>query len=648
MFLPLQASVTRLKSPDERLKVVVTVDGSISWRVDFEGIPLLLPSEIDLQLDVPDILPGMHQTRNLVRRTVSDTIFPVVREKRAFIPDHYNELLLEMNGGISLQFRAYNDGVAYRFISSVEGEVTVLGETARFSFPGSTEVYYAAVEKRPDADKFHTSFEEPYRKGSLTLLEEEALFMVPLLCRIPGGLNVLIAESDVYDYPGMFISKTGGSVLGAVFPPAPLKDSVWGEEFRYRKVMERASFLAKTNGSRTYPWRILAVETLDGGLLSNDIVYRLAAPAPEADYSWIKPGKSTEEWITGLNLYGVDFEAGLNTETYLYYIDFAARFGLEYVMLDAGWSDVNDLRKINPDMDMEAITQYARKKGVGLILWTQALTFERQAKEVLGIFQAWDIKVIMTDFIDRNDQEAINFMDSFASLCADKGFMCMIHGAPPPAGFSRTHPNMLTREGVLGSEYNIWSDEANPIHDLLLPFIRMPSGPMDYEPGILQHATREQSGKMGFERVIAQGTRMHQAAMFVIYDSPLQLFSGNLSDAMGEPEFMEFLGAIPTVWDETQIIAAKLGEFAVILRRSGNEWFLAAMNDWTPAEFSIPLEFLEKGEYCAEIAEDGINASRNPHDYRISTEYFSSRDILPVRLAPGGGYVARFRPIIKN
>lgn len=304
-------------------------------------------------------------------------------------------------------------------------------------------------------------------------------------------------------------------------------------------------------------------------------------------------------------------------------------------------SDVNDY----PGMDMEEISGYARKKGIGLILWTQALTIEKQMDQAFQQFKKWDIKIVMTDFIDRNDQVAINFLHRFAGECASNKFMCMIHGAPIPAGFSRTYPNMLARESVLGSEYNIWSSKANPQHDLMLPFIRMVAGPMDYEPGILQNATREQTAKMGFEKVIAQGTSMHQMAMFIVYESPLQLFSGNLSDAIREPELMELLGTIPTVWDETKILDAKLGKYVLEARRNGNDWYLAAMNDWTPQEFSVPLGFLNDGTYSIVSASDGINAAKNPQDYRLNKSEVTKEDWLKVKLAPGGGFIAR---IVKN
>jgi alpha-glucosidase len=310
-------------------------------------------------------------------------------------------------------------------------------------------------------------------------------------------------------------------------------------------------------------------------------------------------------------------------------------------MLDAGWSDVNDLFRITPGMDMDEITAYAKKKGIGLILWTQALTIERQMDEAMKQFKKWDIKIVMTDFIDRDDQVAINFMNHFADVCAQNKFMCMIHGAPAPKGFSRTHPNMVAREGVLGSEYNVWSSRANPEHDLLLPFIRMVAGPMDYEPGILQNVTKGQTNKMSFEKVIAQGTRIHQIAMFVVYESPLQLFSGNLSDAAREPELMEFLGKIPTVWDETRILKTEFGKFIIEARRSGEDWYVGAINDWTPQEFKIPLDFLKDGAFQSETACDGINAAKNPQDYKIKKELVSKTDSLVIKLAPGGGFVTR-------
>ncbi len=643
--LQTEAQNYEIISPDRNITVLVEVGKSLSYSVKYKGKFLIRPSGISLSLQ-PDLIVGKEPVvSDTLTRFVNNKIIPVVKEKRAVIPDVYNELILRFVNHFELHFRVYNDGVAYRFASNLPGEITVVDEKASFNFQPGTLFFYPQVSKRPDADIFHTSFEETYSKVNMDSLPEDMLAFSPVLLQPEGLPKILITESDIEDYPGMFLAKGNGSGLKGKYAPFPLKEVVSGGGFKQKQVIERALYIAKTKGTRTYPWRVIAIAPTDADLLVNDLVYRLA-PEPEfSDFNWIKPGKSTEEWITGLNLYGVDFEAGLNTETYKYYIDFAARFGFEYVMLDAGWSDVNDLFRITPGMDMEEITGYAKQKGIGLILWTQALTVEKQMEQAFQQFKKWDIKIVMTDFIDRDDQRAINFMHRFAAECARYKFMCMIHGAPKPAGFSRTYPNMLTREGVLGSEYNIWSSKANPEHDLMLPFIRMVSGPMDYEPGILQNATRKQPVKMGFEKVIAQGTTMHQIAMFVVYDSPLQLFSGNLSDAIREPELMKFLGKIPTVWDETIILDAHLGKYILEIRRNGDNWYLAAMNDWTPQQFSIPLDFLKDGGYSIETASDGINAFRNPQDYELKKSEITDHDTLSVKLAPGGGFVAR---IFKN
>jgi alpha-glucosidase len=643
--LSAEAQKYKIFSPDMNIGLSIETGKSISYTIEYQNKTLICPSEISMSIE-PDIHLGKDAVvLDTVMRFVQNKIVPFVREKRASIPDIYKELIIRFSNHWELTFRIYNDAVAYRFSATLPGGITVTDEEANFNFVMGTIIYYPQVTKRTDADIFHTSFEEPYITAELDTISDKMFAFTPVLLQPEGLPKVLISESDVDDYPGMFLTRDTGTTLKAQFAPYPLKEIVTGGEFRQKIVTERASYIAKTKGKRNFPWRIIAIAPADADLLMNDIVYRLAPDARFSDYSWIKPGKSTEEWITGLNLYGVNFKAGLNTQTYEYYIDFAVRFGFQYVMLYAGWSDVNDLFKITPGMDMEGITSYAKKKGIGLILWTQALTIDKQMDLALQQFKKWDIKIVMTDFIDRNDQVAINFLHRFAGECASHKFMCMIHGAPIPAGFSRTYPNMLARESVLGSEYNIWSSKANPQHDLLIPFIRMVAGPMDYEPGILQNVSREQTAKLGFEKVIAQGTTMHQMAMFIVYESPLQLFSGNLSDAIREPELMEMLGRIPTVWDETIILKAKLGSYIVEARRNGHNWYLAAINDWTPQEFSVVPVFLNYGSYRIESAADGINSARNLRDYKIDKSEITNRDTLIIKLAPGGGFFAR---IIKN
>ena len=382
----------KVYSPDRNICVEVNDVNTITYSVYYKNKILISPSTLAITLQ-PDIFSGKKpEISKTATRSVNEVIIPVVPEKRAVIPDIFNELTLRFTKHISLQFRVYNDGVAYRFITSLPGNIQVSSETASFNFETGTTIHYPQVTKRSDADIFHTSFEENYTSAVMDTVPSDMFAFTPVVLQKDGLPKVLITESDVNDYPGMFLTKVGKSGLSARFAPYPKKEVSTLSGYRQKLVTEREDFIAKTKGTRNFPWRIIAIAPDDASLLMNDIVYRLAPDASFSDFSWIKPGKSTEEWITDLNLYDVDFIAGLNTETYKYYIDFAVRFGFQYVMLDAGWSDVNDLFKITPGMDMEEITRYAKEKGIGLILWTQALTIEKQMDEALAQFKKWDIK----------------------------------------------------------------------------------------------------------------------------------------------------------------------------------------------------------------------------------------------------------------
>ena len=438
----------------------------------------------------------------------------------------------------------------------------------------------------------------------------------------------------------MFVSATGKSTLDGKFAPYPLEEKMTEGEFPQYIVSKRADFIARTKGARDFPWRIIAVAEQDNQLPGNDIVYRLASPSRIGDASWVKPGKGTDEWIIGINLFNVPFKSGINTATYKYYIDFAKRFGLDRIMLDAGWSDYKDLFKINPALNMDEIASYAREKGIKLSMWTLALTLDKQLEPALEQFNKWGVDFIMTDFMDRDDQQMMNFYYRIATACARHRIMVMYHGAFKPAGFGRTFPNAITREGVLGSEYNIWSEKATPQHNVLLPFIRMVAGPMDYEPGILDNATQKTFRPIG-DKVMAPGTRCHQLAMFVVYESPIQIFSGNPSVAWQEEQFMELLGSIPTTWDETIIPDAKLGEYIITARKKGNQWFIGAMSNWTSRDLNLALDFLEPGNYHAKICEDGINADRYASDYVLKDTVLTNKSVLPIKMAPGGGYLLR-------
>lgn len=629
----------RLGSPNGQLELEIGVGSTLHYRVKYQQRIILDSCTMSLQLLNGQQLGLRAKVQKETRRSVRDTIRPVVPEKRALIPDEYQELTLDFQGNYSLHFRVYNDGLAYRFVTRFKDSITIQNEVAEVRVPGPSTLYYPSVWPRTDADIYHTSFEAPYKFARLDTMPTADLAFSPLLLIPQSGPKILLTEADLLGYPGMFLQKGSGNSLRGVFAPFPKTIKVTEGEFPQQIVTERENWIARCAGTRTYPWRVLVVAPNDADLVQSDLVYRLASPNRLKDTDWIRPGTSTEEWIIGSNLYNVPFEAGINTNTYKYYIDFAARFGLEYVMLDAGWSDVKDLFKISPGMNLDTIAAYARQKNVSLILWTLSMTLDRQLDSAMRQFQRWGVRCIMTDFMDRDDQYMVNFYERIAEATARYKIMVMFHGAYKPAGMQRTYPHLITREGALGSEFNIWSESVTPDHDLLLPFIRQPSGPMDYEPGGLDNASKKTFRPIA-EKVMTQGTRAHQLALFLVYESPLQMFSGNPSAAWLEPKYMELLGSFPTTWHETRVLQAQLGDHLVLARRHGKRWYLAAINDWTPYETTVKLDFLPPGKsYRATICADGVNAHRYGSDHVLREQVVKAGDALPIKLAPGGGWV---------
>lgn len=635
LLIALPVSVKAQKtitSPDKNIQVTITGGQNLSISAQYKGTPILEPSGIGMTIRG---LAGNWTLGKTQLVTKDEKIFPPVTEKRKEIRDHYNQVTIDFKTKLSLQVRVYDDGFAYRFTSALRDSVIVEKETALYGIPAQTKFYGSAVNKREDVDEYHTSFEEPYLIQSTDSIPQDRLFFSPVLISYPSNVKMVITESDLEDYPGTFLRFNDKKLTG-VNAPYPKTVKVNPGEFPAEVVTSRENFIAKTSGKRTYPWRVFMVSEKDSQLPSNDMVYRLGSPSRVANTTWIKPGKGTDEWIIGINLFNVPFKTGVNTETYKYYIDFAKRFGFERIMMDAGWSQTTDLLKINPDVDMEEISQYAKRQGVSLSMWTLAWSFDQQLEPAIKQFKKWGVDFVMTDFMDRDDQKMVNFYHRMAKACADNQIMIMYHGAFKPAGFSRTWPNAITREGVLGSEYNIWSEKAHPDHDLLLPFIRMTAGPMDYEPGALDNATKKTFRPIS-EKVMSMGTRMHQAAMFVVYESPIQLFSGNPSQGHLEPEFMSLVGDIPTTWDETIVLDGQLGEYIVTARKKGNDWYIGGMSNWAGKTVEVDFSFVGEGSYDATVAIDGVNADRYPSDYSISQKPIERK--MKFTMAKGGGFV---------
>lgn len=626
-------------SPDGKIKLDINATDTLRYSVSVENQTIISDALAALKVNSGEWLGIRSVIRSSAKQSVKETIENPVPFKRKLIPDQYEELVLKFKNEFEVQFRVYNDGVAYRFKTSRKDSVTVIQEVSAFRFNDNGTAYWPEVQKRDDCDTYHTSFEEPYKIQTLTEIKPASMAFSPVLVDA-GKVKVIITESDLVDYPGMFLKGSSGKTIRGEFAAYPDQEIVQGGEFKQWVVKSRKPYIAKTKGTRTFPWRVLGIAQQDKDLLMNDLVYRLASPPQQKDWSWVKPGISTEEWINGVNLHGIDFKAGYNTASYKYYIDFASDVGLDYVMLDAGWSDVNDLFRITPGMDLKEIAAYAKSKNIRLVMWTLAMTLDRQLEEALKMFSELNVAVVMTDFMDRDDQKMVNFYSRVAEATARYKMMTMFHGAFKSAGFERTWPNAVTREGVIGTEYNIWSDKANPEHDLLIPFIRMSSGVMDYEPGLMSNANQE-SFKSSRDLVMSQGTRAHQLAMFIVYESPLQLFCGNISDAWKEKDFMKFLASFPTTWDETIVLDARLGDYVLLARRKGDDWYIAAMTDWTARELEADLSFLKEGTYELNFVADGLNADRYPSDYQLKKLTLSPANRIKITLAPGGGYVGR-------
>ena len=628
-------------SPNGQIIVRINDTDNLKYSVYFNNKLIVSNSTIDLIVKGKESLSlASKAIRSIKRNTVNSIIEVPVSERRKIIQDHYNELTIQFKAPYSIKFRAFDNGIAYQIETKFKDSIFIQNEIADFNFPTTTQGWLPLIHKRDDSDLFHTSYEEPYPLSILDSLNENNLAYNPVLLFPNDGPKIAITESDLLDYPGMFLKGSSSNRLIGMFAPYPAEEKTTNELYPETLVTKRENYIAHVNGSRNYPWRILMIAAEDKDLPNNDLVYQLASPNKVGDVSWVHSGKATDEWIININLFNVPFKPGINTASYKYYIDFAKRFGFDRIMMDAGWSDIKDVFKITPGINMDTLTAYAKEKGIKISMWTAAVTLNNQLDSALNQFNKWGIDFIMTDFIDRDDQKTVQFYERIANACAQHKIMIMYHGAFAPKGFNRTYPNAITREGVMGSEYNIWSNKVTPSHDLTLPFTRMLAGSFDYEPGFLNNAN-----KTSFRNVegapISFGTRCHQLAMFVVYDNPMQIFSGNPSQGYQDIPFMELLGSIPTGWDDTKILAATVSKNIITARRKGNDWYIAGMNDWDEKDQSISFDFLKEGNYAATICEDGINADKYAADYKITTQIVNNKSILKMHSAPGGGFLIK-------
>lgn len=649
-----QSRSVTLKSPDGNLETTIEAGEKLTYTIKHGGDLIVGPSAISMRLSDGSSFgekPALRKTKqNTVRNVIESPLY-----KRKSITNEYNEVVLTFRGDYEVVFRAYNEGVAYRFVSNKKKPFQVVGEEATFVFSGNHKGYFPYVNKEegtPIEEQLWNSFENTYTFTTLAEMDKRRLAFLPVLVETGSGKKVCITESDLEDYPGMYVRNAdGGNTLTGYFAAYPRRAEKGGHNQLQQIVRERENYIARVNGPRSFPWRVLQVAANDKELADSDLVYKLASPSRVTDLSWIKPGKVAWDWWNDWNIRGVDFVAGVNTATYKHYIDFAAENKIEYVILDEGWA-VNlkaDLFEVVPEIDLKEILSYAKSKNVDIILWAGYNAFAFDMENVCRHYAAMGVKGFKVDFMDRDDQEMVNFYYEAAGIAARHKMLIDFHGAYKPTGLNRTYPNVINFEGVHGLEQMKWQPPTvdQVTYDVTIPFVRMLAGPMDYTQGATRNATRS-SYRPVFSEPMSQGTRCRQLAEYVIFEAPLNMLSDTPSNYRDEPEMTGFIAAVPTVWDETVVLSGKVAEHIVIARQSGNTWYLGAMTNWDNRTLEIELSFLPPGEYNAEIFMDGVNAHRNAHDFATRKISVNSTSKLTLPLAPGGGYAARITPASKN
>ncbi|MDT0645805.1 glycoside hydrolase family 97 protein [Zunongwangia sp. F260] len=631
-----------LESPNSEIVVDVNIGEDISWTVTNRSQKIIAPSRIAMTLENGEELGDSPEVRDSEKKEVNTTI-DAINYKKDVIENYYNQLTLKFNQDYGLIFRAYNSGVAYRFTTNKNKEITIVSEEANFNFP-EDHMIYIPYANDPANDVYQISFENLYQHIPLSEINKDTVAFAPVLVELPSGMKAAITEADLESYPGMFL-KAGEKdfSLKGEFTGYPLEEEQGGHNGLQSFVTKRADYIAKTSGTRHFPWRVVIISNEDRELLNNDMVYILASAPRLDDTSWIEPGKVAWDWWNDWNISGVDFPAGINTETYKYYTDFAAENNIENILLDEGWAPRGEILNTIPEIDLDEIISYAEGKNVGVWLWSGYLPLAQNMDKALATYSEMGVKGLKVDFMNRDDQKMVDFYYNLSEKAAEHKLMLDFHGAYKPTGLQRTFPNVVNFEGVRGLENTKWSNTDFPLYDTQIPFIRMLAGPMDYTPGAMKNAS-----KANFRAInsapMSQGTRVHQLALYVLYEAPFNMLADNPTNYKKEPESTEFIASVPTTFDETIALDGKVGEYAAIARRKGDIWYVGAITNWNARDLEMDLSFLPEGEYEAVIFKDGINADREATDYKREVINVKSGDQLDVHLANGGGWAARIYP----
>ena len=627
-----------VKSPDGRLALVLTAGERLSFTVARDGETLVAPSEMALTLSTGEVLGESPRVRSARRRTVSETIdAPLYRQSR--FDAAYNELDLRLRGDYGVLARAYDDGVCYRFYTERDGELTIVDETAQLNFEGDPSAYipYSKTEI-----PMRTSFENTYEYAPLSKFRTQTVAFMPVLVDLGERGYVLYTESDVEAYPGVYLTyDKEAKGFAARFAEYPTETSLTK---RFQDVVERsADYIARVDGRRSYPWRIVAYAATATELPVNDMVWQTAEASRVADASWVRDGKIAWDWWNNWGVYGVDFKSGINTETYKYFIDFAAANGIEYVALDEGWGVRDgDVMHVVPEIDLPEIVSYAREKKVGIILWVVAKVLDDKLEEACRYYSELGVAGWKVDFIDRQDQAAVERVYRIADAAARYRMIVDFHGVYKPTGLQRTYPNVVNFEGVHGLEQMKWSEESvdQVTYDVTMPFIRMTAGPVDYTQGAMLNAAKGHFFPRRSEPM-SQGTRCRQLAEYIVFHAPLSMLCDSPSNYDREPECTAFICGVPTVWDRTVALDGCLGEYAAVARCKGDVWYVGGLTGHEGRTVTLDLGFLGDGNFTAEIFCDGTNAAKYGHDYQRVTRTLGMDRTLEITIAPAGGFALR-------
>ena len=657
MAMSVSAANYEVNSPNGKVKVTVTAEETVQWQVTYDGKTVLMPSEINIQLQQGNKTLSLGKIGRVTKKQIRGNFENAFYRKQT-IRDDYGLLLMQTNQKMAIEVRAYDDGAAYRLISGHTKPTLVKSETAEYRFEADYQAFIPYVNDNRGGERYCYSFESYYDEQPLSAMFADSLAITPLAVCLPQGMKAIVMDAGVENYPGMMLVKGQGNSLAAEFAPYPLEQEIGGYDRLNLVSTKRADYIAKLNGRQSLPWRAVVITERDADILNCDMAQRLAPVCRISDTSWIRPGKVAWDWWNNTNITGINFLSGMNTDTYLYYIDFAAKNRLEYIIIDEGWSGKESLTGgLNPDIDLQRLITHGQEKGVGIILWSSwrnligsnPLGDMTMTDAVMKHYAEMGIKGFKVDFFDRDDQQVIASAYQLAECAARHHLILDYHGLKP-FGIQRAYPNIFNFEGVKGLENSKWEPRVGdkPLHDqphydVTIPYLRMLAGPMDYTPGAMTNAMKDNFFGNN-DHPMSQGTRVHQMAMYTTFEAPLQMLADSPTKYMQNQECTDFIAQIPTTFDETIALDGKLGAYTLIARRKGTIWYVAAMTDWRPRDLTVDLSFLSPGQHEADIFADGINATKEATDYQHHHQKVSTTSRLNIHLSSGGGWTAIITP----